>query len=342
MASKLDENFPRCSAEHWLARNYVEVQTQSATLQSIDEQITAGNSLLEKNHGEAQTQSATLQSIDTNIDSQKVILQNIGEDVARAIYDGLDERINAAVENLCDRLEKKLLPQTDKICAAIDKLGKGGTDKIGDIFAGKVGSQMDRFSAALDRFSDNIDKKLEAANEISKIMNEQMLNTLKTLDETLNIVDAHNEATKKTFAQVQTLLNETKTFLNNMDTASISLNKAADPVKQSTQQLTRNLTETAAQLKTLATANQTTRDNLAALSTRLATFVQNFNGIADELERSTGIIGKSLDNYNVKTNAGLNDKLEKFDKSMAGAVGHLQELVTDLSEELEKFNRNRR
>lgn len=53
-------------------------------------------------------------------------------------------------------------------------------------------------------------------------------------------------------------------------------------------------------MKDLANANQTTRDNLAALSTRLDTFVKNFNGIADELERSTKIIFDSLDNYNVK------------------------------------------
>ncbi len=458
LASKLDENFPRRSAEHWLVRNYAEAQTQSATLQNIDGQITAGNSLLEKNngeaqtqsatlqsidgqiaagnslleknHGEAQTQSATLQSIDTEVKEQTTVLKNIGEDVARAIYDGLDERMNAAVENLCSKLEEKLLPQVDRICAAIDKLGSGGNEVIGDIFSKQVGSQMDRFSAALDRFSDSIDKKLEAANEISKIMNEQLLNTLKALDESLKqqaqasakerdaafeqflstlaglsntlqevadkiktqqaghldnfdsliknligqleeftrqqksilnvsannhaaqineavkafraIVDAHNRTTQETFNKIQALLSETETFLELLNDANISLKQAADPVKQSALQLSRNLTDTAAQMKTLATANQTTRDNLAALSTRLAEFVRNFNGIADELERSTTTITNSLDNYNVKTNAGLTAKLEAFDKSMAGAVGHLKTLLEDLSDALDDFKRNRR
>ena len=540
LASKLDENFPRRSAEHWLVRNYAEAQTQSATLQSID----------------------------TEVKEQTTVLKNIGEDVARAIYDGLDERMNAAVENLCSKLEEKLLPQVDRICAAIDKLGSGGNEVIGDIFSKQVGSQMDRFSAALDRFSDSIDKKLEAANEISKIMNEQLLNTLKALDESLKqqaqasakerdaafeqfmstlvglsntlqevadkiktqqetsannfasllknaldnfnavmaqvlenvqtkfdnankqnnvasenflstlaglsntlqevadkiktqqetsadnfasllknaldnfnavmaqvlenvqtkfdnankqnnvasenflstlaglsntlqevadkiktqqaghldnfdsliknligqleeftrqqksilnvsannhaaqineavkafraIVDAHNRTTQETFNKIQALLSKTETFLELLNDANISLKQAADPVKQSALQLSRNLTDTAAQMKTLATANQTTRDNLAALSTRLAEFVRNFNGIADELERSTTTITNSLDNYNVKTNAGLTAKLEAFDKSMAGAVGHLKTLLEDLSDALDDFKRNRR
>lgn len=533
LADNLDGQFKRRSAEDWLAENNATAQVQSKTLQSIDGQISVGNSLLEKSHGEAQAQSATLQSIGeqvaasnslleksrdeaqaqsktlqsidghisfgnsllekshneaqaqsktlqnigTNIDSQKTILQNIGEDVARAIYDGLDERMNTAVETLCDKLEEKLLPQVDRICAAIDKLGNGGSEAIGDIFAGKVGSQMERFSAALDKFSDNIDKKLENANEISKIMNEQLLNTLKDLDESLKqhaqasakeradeykrftttleelisnldkvadkikanadeaneevkrttsehdnqsrqdreqflaqlasliktmnevanrfkeqqighlenfemlinilltdlkdfadrqqkfldkiananaaqisesvkafreIVDNHNATIKKTFGEVQTLLNETETFLYSIDTASNTLKQAATPVKESSLQLSRNLTETSAQMKTLATANQTTRDNLAALSTRLADFVTKFNGIADELERATDIIGRSLDNYNVKTSKELSDALTKFGNTMAQVLGELDGIVSDFSETVGYVKKNRR
>ncbi|MBR4641333.1 MAG: hypothetical protein IKO74_01270 [Selenomonadaceae bacterium] len=143
LADKLDENFPRLSAE----------------------------SLLEKNYAEAQSQTTELKNIDTIIGDQKAILQNIGEQVAEAIHNALDERLAEYVE---------------KICASIDDLGTGGTDRIGEIFSDRVGEQMERFSAALDRFSDSIDEKLKAVNEISKIMNEQLLNTLKTLNETLS------------------------------------------------------------------------------------------------------------------------------------------------------------
>ncbi|MBR7025719.1 MAG: anti-phage defense ZorAB system ZorA [Selenomonadaceae bacterium] len=143
LADKLDENFPRLSAE----------------------------SLLEKSYDEAQSQTAELKNIDTTVSDQKAILQNIGEQVSEAIHNALDERLAEYVE---------------KICAAIENLGKGGSAAIGEIFVGKVGEQMERFSDALDKFSDNIDEKLKAANEISKIMNEQLLNTLKTLNETLS------------------------------------------------------------------------------------------------------------------------------------------------------------
>lgn len=95
-------------------------------------------------------------------------------------------------------------------------------------------------------------------------------------------------------------------------------------------------------MKDLANANQTTRDNLAALSTRLADFVTKFNGIADELERATDIIGRSLDNYNVKTNAGLKEKLETFDKSMTQAFSYLNEVTEELNDALDDFKKIRR
>lgn len=130
--------------------------------------------------------------------------------------------------------------------------------------------------------------------------------------------------------------------MRSVNAAGTTLKQAAEPVKQSTAQLTQNLVETSAQMKTLADTNQTTRENLAALTLQLANFVRNFNGIVDQLERATEIITDSLDSYNTKTNEGLTAKLKTFDKSMSEAVGHLQSLIEDLSGALEDFNRNRR
>ena len=438
---------------------------------------------MEKNNIAVQNQTAELQTIGTDI-------KNIGEQVAEAIYAGLDEKLGAYV---------------DKICAAIETLGEGGNNKLGEIISDRVGSQMDRFSVALDNFSNSIDEKLKSANEISKIMNEQLLNTLKALDETLNqhaktsaderdaeykkfsdalenliktlqdvegkiktqqedtakdfekilkdsldnfnavmaqmlkdaegnrekdnqqrqndakqnqktneqflstlaglsktlkevadnskqqqktsadnfdalirnligklekfteqqkeflnnvatsnaaqisaavknfraIVDAHNETTQKMFAQVQSQLSEAETFLELMDDASTSLKQAAEPVKQSTQQLTKNLSETSAQLNNLATANRTTRDNLFDLSDKLRMFVDNFNGIAKELETSTNVIKNSLEHYNYEMSKGLSDALTKFDSNMDKSVSHLQSILENLTDALEDLKKIR-
>ena len=129
LTEKLDEKFPRHSAEDFLADIKAEYQNQMAELKSIGTDI-----------------------------------KNIGEQVAEAIHNALDEKLSEYVQH---------------ICAAIDKLGQGAAKDLNDKISKVAGAQMDRFSQALDRFSDSIDKKLETANEISKIMNEQMLNTLK-------------------------------------------------------------------------------------------------------------------------------------------------------------------
>ena len=530
LAEKLDEIFPRYSAENWLSdikgesqnqtaelksiggqvvtenswleKSYVESQNQTAELKSIGGQVATENSWLEKSYVESQNQTAELQNIGTDIGSQKAILQNIGEDVAQAIFNGLDEKIGIYV---------------DKICEAIDKLGQGAAEGLNDTMSKVAGAQMDRFSTALEKFSDNIDEKLKNATEISKIMNEQLLNTLKELNESLKqqaktsaderdaeykkfsetleglidtlnavadkikvqqtetaadfeklvkdllnnfnvamakiladaqkdsedkreerrkereefdrqnqndyeqrraaseqflstlatlnktledlagkiksqqegtlgnfetlinklisnlneftlkqqrfldstaksnstqiseavkafreIVDNHNATTKKTFAQVQNHLAETEKFLQSMGAASYSLKQAAEPVKQSTLQLTKNLSETSAQVSKLANANQQTRQNLLELSDKLKTFVNNFNGIANELETSSNVIKNSLENYNSKMNDGMTKNLNEFDKRISDAVGHLSVLVEDLSNALDDFNRKRR
>lgn len=465
LAKNLDEKFPRRSVEDLLVENGKESKNHTIELKNIGAQAKIENSWLEKSYSESQGQTTELKNIAADIGDQRIILKNIGEDVARAIYDGLDERMNAAVETLCDKLEERLLPQVDRICAAIENLGSGGVDKVGEIFTKGVGSQMDRFSAALDRFSNDIDKKLNTANKIANIMNEQLLETLQALDETLRrnaqavaternetlnqfltslngltdtlnkvsekikmngetvnkqiqaaseqflstlaslnktledlakkiksqqegnlnsfetlinklisnlnefsikqqkfldamaksnyvqiseavkafreVVDNHNETTKKTFAQVQNLLNETELFLDNIDTASDSLKQAAEPVKQSTKQLSDNLTETSTQIKTLATTNQTTRQNLLELSDKIKVFVDNFNGISKELETSTNMIKDSLENYNSKMNDGMTKNLTEFDKRITDAVGHLQGLVEGLTDALEDLKQIR-
>lgn len=449
LAEKLDEVFPRRSAEDWLA------------------------------------DSCRITSDQTNS------IKEIGEAVTQAIYEGLDEKLGEAVE--------KLDPLVEKICEAIENLGAGGTDTVGEIFSDRVGAQMDRFSVALDKFTNSIDEKLKNANEISRIMSEQLLNTLKELNDSLTqqaktsaeernadykifsdtmetlignltdvaekiknqqentandfeklvknlldnfnavmsqtttniqseveeanrknhetseqflstlsgltntlqevaenskqqqkttadnfestvsslledlknfaqqqkeylnktantnatqiseavkafreIVDNHNETTQRTFVQIQKLLSRMEDLLQNIDAASTSLNQVAEPVRQSTLQLTRNLEETSAQMKNLSTANQTTRQNLFDLTARLSDFVKNFGGIADELERSTKIIHDSLDNYNFKTNMGLKEKLEAFDNSMNQAFSYLNELVEELSGVVEDSRQSRR
>lgn len=347
----MDETYPRRSIEDWLKDNYTESKEQTTAL------------------------------------------KNIGEDVSRAISDAFDEKLEMYVES---------------ICAAIDKLGSGGTDTIGEIFTKGVGAQMERFSAALDRFSDSIDEKLKASDEISKIMNEQLLQTLNDLNEALKqdraerdkkdkensqhhreinesfetlvknlladlkdfterqkefldkvantntaqiseaveafreIVNRHNQTTQKTFAQVQKLLDETEKYLQLMDSASTSLKQAAEPVKESTRQLTNNLLETSAQMKNLSTANQQTRQNLFDLSARLRDFVTNFNGIANELERSTTIISDSLEHYNFEISKGLSDALTKFDLTVGKAALQLNEIMEELTGAIEDLRRNRR
>ena len=100
--------------------------------------------------------------------------------------------------------------------------------------------------------------------------------------------------------------------------------------------------ETSEQMKTLSTANQTTRQNLSDLAARLDAFVKNFNGIANELERSTKIISNSLDNYNGKMSEGLTKNLSEFEKNITQAFSSLNEIVDHLEDAVNDFKKIRR
>ena len=479
LATALDKKFPCKTAETWLADNLQETRDQTATL--LDSE-----SWLAKSYPELQNQT--------------VSLQNIGETVTEAIHNGLDEKfgeldkklvgvgnelgklngkfdgldnklgeLNGKLDGLNKNIDKKLDNVADKICAAIGQLGNEGSDKINNTLNKVAGAQMDRFAAALDRFSDIIDKKLQDADKLSKLMNEQLLATLEefanimaqiatnanknsddankklslTLEELRNffklitensadereksvqkflstvdgltkalnafmekfkaqqdisegkfeslvnklladlkdfteqqkkfldiattantnqiseavkafreIVDTHNQTTQDVFMRIQKLLAETEKFLSRVNDAGNSLTQAATPLKQSSDLLKMQLVTTTraaenfrneitAQMKNLTNENQITRENLSALTGQLATFVKNFNGIADELERSTKIISDSLENYNGKINDGLRDVLTKFDKSMTAAVGYLQSLTEGLIDAIENLKKLR-
>ena len=372
LADKLDEKFPRCSVEDWLrdinfaAANHLdESQRQTAALKIIGD--TTANHLDESRE-------------------QTAVLKSIGEQIAEAMFNAFED---------------KLAEHVEKICAAIDALGKGAAQGLNDAMSKVAGAQMDRFSAALDKFSDRAEMILSNAQEVSRLMNEQLLNTLKELDENLKrhaqasaderaaanaeffstldglsktlqevadnfkenmnevatsnaaqiseavdafseIVNRHNATTKEMFNEVQKLLTGMETYLELMDNASTTFKQAAEPVKQSTLQLTNNLTATSAQIKNLSDANQKTNENLLILTTRLNIFMNNFKGIAGELERSTKIIEDSLRNYNYKMSEGLSDALTKFDSDMEKAVREVHMSVEELTDVLENLKKIRR
>ena len=174
LAEKLDEIFPRRSAEDWLAKSC---------------KIT---------------------------DDQTNSIKEIGEAVTQAIYEGLDEKLSEAVD--------KLDPLVEKICEAIENLGAGGTDTVGEIFSDRVGAQMDRFSVALDKFTNSIDEKLKNASEISKLMNEQMLTTLKELSETLN----QQTKTSKSSSKNQDIIKKKREKKRESDERRFFLKKTPD------------------------------------------------------------------------------------------------------------------
>lgn len=95
-------------------------------------------------------------------------------------------------------------------------------------------------------------------------------------------------------------------------------------------------------MNSLAAVNLSTRQNISNLSGQLANFVQNFNGLADELERTTRIIKDALENYNTATDAALKSKLIEFDKNITKAFNSLQGITEDLGDTLNNFNQKRR
>ncbi len=270
LTDRLDETFPRRSVEYWLAEKFSEARRQTRALQSLDL--------------ESQSQSASLQSMDAESKEQTTALKNIGEDVATAIYDGLDERMNEAVDKFCNRLEEKILPQVDRICAAIERLGAGGGDKLGEIISGRIGNQMDRFSAALENFTNKTENILANAQEVSTVINGQLLATLKELTDTLNAVAEKFKAQQDDSAK--DFDNLLKTSLDNFSEA---MRVILEDVKKKSED-----------------ADSKRKDADENFLATLSGLTKTLNDVADNFKRQqdtaavnfAALLKKSLDNFN--------------------------------------------
>lgn len=279
LAEKLDEMFPRRSAEDWLA------------------------------------DSCRITSDQTNS------IKEIGEAVTQAIYEGLDEKLGEAVE--------KLDPLVEKICEAIENLGSNGTDRIGEIFSDRVGSQMDRFSFALDNFSNSIDEKLNTANKIAEIMNEQLLNTLKELDETLK-QQAKNSAEERNA--------DYKAFSDTMENLTSNLTAVAEKIKtqqentandfeQLVKTLLDNFNAVMAQTTTNLqnTANESNRKNYETSEQfllSLSSLTDTLQKVADNSEQQQKISAENFESL-------VNDLLAKLKNFAKEQKAYLNDVVTD-------------
>lgn len=270
-----------------------------------------------------------------------------------------------------------------KLVDAIDKFTSGGSDKVGEVFTQKVGTQMENFSTALNKFTEAINDKLINAlkdhatqtktsadnfnatvdsqrklletvtnNNVTQIngaitafrntVTEQkdLLTTVTNnnaaqINEAVGKFNATVDTNKEILDQIQQMLQSSEKFLRAVNASGTALNQSADALLRANGQLLTKLPELTTQMSNLLKANQFTRENLNTLSTQVTTFVKNFNGIAEELERAVNLIRDALEHYNEVTNDGLQKKLDMFDKSMSAAVGYLKELVEELNDALE-------
>ena len=252
----------------------------------------------------------------------KASLDNFNAVIAQILSKVQTDTANATKQNQAANQEflDTLAELSKTLQAVVDKFSEQQTGTLED------------FELLVNRLIDDLDKIANAnAAQISE--------AVKAFSD---IVNRHNAATKDMFDKVQKLLNETETYLKLIYNANTAFKQAAEPVKQSTLQLAKNLTETSAQMNNLAAANRSTRENLSDLTARLRDFVTNFNGIANELDRSTKIISDSLGHYNYEMSKGLIDALTKFDASMGQALNDFNGLVDDFGNMVGDFKKNRR
>lgn len=310
------------------------LETLNKLTETLNQQIETSNEITEK---------VKAQQTDVARNFEQLVqgsLDNFNKVMTQVMVDARTNADNTArqAENSREQFLSTLTNLSKTLQDVTDKFKKQQ-----ETSAGTFEMVMNLLLEDLKDFAENQKKFLDDAANVNAAQISDGVNAFN------EIVNRHNDTAKKNFDQIQNLLSDTEKLLEIMDEASISFKKATDPVKQSTQQLAMNLTETSAQMKTLATANQLTRENLSELSTEVNKLVNNFNGISSDLESSIRIIKSGLENYNSNMEKGLAKSLAELDKGVTQTVGQfrglmedLSYLVGDLGNALENFNKNRR
>lgn len=215
-----------------------------------------------------------------------------------------------AVDKFCNRLEEKILPQVDRICAAIEHLGADGSDKLNELFTKGVGSQMDRFSAALENFTNKTEKMLANAQEVSTLINGQLLATLETINDNLKrnaeAANAQRDADYKNFlATLKGLTDTMNAVVDNLkrqqeDTAKnfeqllkVALNNFNASMKQTMTDAQTEADETNKQsraaseqfLATLAALSKTLQETVDKINRQQETAAGNFDALLKKFSR---------------------------------------------------------
>lgn len=117
----------------------------------------------------------------TQSTEQTKLLQNIGTDVAQAVFEKFDQRFDDSISKLCDQIEEKITPMFEKVCNAVDKLGDGGTNALNETMTKFAGSQMQSFADSLNNFTNNVQKTLNDSQKTGETMNQIIMATLEEM-----------------------------------------------------------------------------------------------------------------------------------------------------------------
>lgn len=244
---------------------------------------------------------------------QTKLLQNIGTDVAQAVFEKFDQRFDDSISRLCEQIEEKITPMFEKVCTSIDKLGDGGTNAINEIIVENAGSQMEKFAEALNKFTENVQKSLNDSQKTGEAMNQIIMATLEEMRSAIKsgAEDAANyqrESLKESIDAISTLTEKMKNYSERQEQM---LNKsAAENARQigtANNLLQSTISKHNATMEKSYTQMEKLLQSTENLLQNIKTATASLGQVAEPIQKSSSLLKETLKENEIATKRFLDE-----------------------------------
>lgn len=289
--------------------------------------------------------------------------QNINSSFSEAV-----EKMNTALEKMLnesktvnDEANRSLFETINKMKATLDESGKNMNINLAEA-TGKMNETIKGLLADSKSINEEINKSmLEAVNTMKETLvasgNNINANLTETSSKMTDNLSKHEQHMLYAFEHLEKAIKNAEELVSSAGKTAEQFGDAAEPVCNAVESINGQLKQitdansqfiqkaeaTAQFMRDAADKNQVTLQNIensiATTEKAWQAYENNFDGIADEMERTLNNLHTNLTSYNKLTNDGLAEKLKIFQDRVTSIITSLDgnnEEIKDSIDDLQK------
>ena len=362
IADRMEELFPRKSAEQLMADIRGENEKQTAILASFNTKLATSISDAVNHSLNDSEMSQNIEAIADSASDIKTILEQLNEGIKNMTTSGQDalaETLKTGTNEALSHFSKTLQGLSETITKTVDEMKKSSV------------SVNDNLRQTIEEISNHLNAVMETNESINKSAQENMDRVEEVMKKYRSGIENTNIQAEKSFKnmtealtikihQMQNTLNDSKDAVTAFRGAAIlvsassqALNRQLESLKKYSEEYDKKIQNG---IKTLSETTDKIRseynlvsEGVRSINEHWKTYSTQFNNVDKELAKTMRTVNDEMQKYQ-KTLSSAYDtsqkhyerSLKEYDEKMGQAYSNLSGSIEDLEEAIEKLNNSRR